>query len=77
MPLERLAPEPLSGSQVAPLAEPEFNRVAMAVDRAVEIPPVPADFDISLVHMPSPAHGSLAPIELLKQQRGVVKVLSR
>jgi hypothetical protein len=40
MPLERLAQDPLRGCQIAPLAELEFNRVAVAIDCSVQIPPV-------------------------------------
>ena len=40
MPLEGLAQKPFGGSQIAPLAEPELDRVAVAVDGAVEIPPL-------------------------------------
>ena len=35
MPLERLAQKPFGSDQVAPLAEPEFDGVAIAVDGAV------------------------------------------
>jgi hypothetical protein len=37
MPLKSLAQELLGGSQIAPLAEPELDRVAVVVDGAVEI----------------------------------------
>ncbi len=72
MPLERLAQEAFGGSQIASLAEPEFDRVAIAVDGAVEVHPSAADPDICLVHVPFPADRALASIELLQQQRGVV-----
>jgi hypothetical protein len=67
MPLECLAQEPFGGSEVSPLAEPELNRVAVAVDGPVEIHPSPAHLDIRLIHMPFPADGSLAWIELLEK----------
>ena len=49
MPLQGLAQELLGGRQVTPFAEPELNRIAIAVDRAVEIPPMPADLDVDTV----------------------------
>jgi hypothetical protein len=67
MPLERLAQNPLGRSQIAPLAEPELDRVAIAVDRPVEIPPRPADLDVSFVDVPFASDGSLACIETLQQ----------
>src|SRR5690606_21376076 len=72
MPLERLAQEPLGRSQIPPLTEPELNRIAVAVDGAVEIHPMPTDLDISLVDMPSAGDRALAPIELLQQERSIV-----
>jgi hypothetical protein len=72
MPLERLAQKPLGSGQIAPFAEPEFNRVAMVVDGSIEIHPSPSDFDVRFIDMPFPADGSLAPIELLKQERSIV-----
>jgi hypothetical protein len=49
MPIQGLTQEALRSSQIAPLAEPELDCVAIAVDRAVEIPPVPADLDVDTV----------------------------
>jgi hypothetical protein len=49
MTVEGLAQKPFSGSQVAPLAEPELNGVAIAIDGAVEIPPLPTDLDVDTV----------------------------
>ncbi len=66
MPLQRLEQEPFRGGQIAPLAEPELNGVAAAVNRAVQVHPLPTDLDISLVDMPLPAHRTLAPTELLQ-----------
>jgi hypothetical protein len=37
MPYERLAQKALGRSQIAPLTEPELDRVAMVVDRAVKV----------------------------------------
>jgi hypothetical protein len=52
MSLERLAQKPLGGRQIAALAEPEFNRVAVAVDCSVKIHPASPDFDACLVDVP-------------------------
>ena len=65
--LERLAKEPLGGREVTPFAEPELDRVAVAVDGTVEIHPPAADLDVCLVHMPFAGDGSLATIEALQQ----------
>jgi hypothetical protein len=60
--------EVFRSSQIAPSAESELDRAAVAVDSSIQIYPPPADCDVCLVHEPSPAHGSLAPIELLEQE---------
>lgn len=60
MPLERLAQKSLGSSEVTPLAEPELNRFAIAVDRAVEVAPLTTDLDVGFVDMPSPGDGLLA-----------------
>jgi hypothetical protein len=65
MPLKGSAQEPLGGSQIALLAEPELDRVAVAVDYAIQVHPSTTDFGVSFVHMPLPANGPLAPVELL------------
>lgn len=66
MPFEGLAQEPFGGSQVAALAEPELDGVAVAVDGEVEIRPPPTHLDIRHIHMPFPADGSLAAIDPLE-----------
>jgi hypothetical protein len=53
--------------QTPPFAEPKFNRIAVAIDRAIEIPPLASNFDICLVDMPLSGDGSLARIEPLQQ----------
>src|SRR5688500_8191000 len=63
MPFEGSAQEPFGGRKIAPLAEPELDRVAMAVNCSVKIRPTPADFDICLVDVPLAGDGSLAPVE--------------
>jgi hypothetical protein len=74
--LERLAQKSLGSGQIAPFAEPELNGVAMVVDGSIEIHPSPSDFDVRFIAMPFPADGSLAPIELLKQERSIVNRLA-
>ncbi len=59
MPLECLAQEPFDSSQIASLAEPEFNRIAVAVDSAVKVHPATPDLDIGLVDVPLASDGSL------------------
>ncbi len=72
MPLECLAQEPLGSRQIPRLTKPELDGVAVAVDRAIEIPPLASDFDVCLVDMPLSGDGSLAPVELLQQQQRVM-----
>jgi hypothetical protein len=69
MPLERLAQESFGGSQVAPLAEPEFDRVTIAVDGPVQILLPPADLDVCFINMPLVSDRALAPVEALQQLR--------
>jgi hypothetical protein len=47
--LERLAQEPLGSSEVSPFTEPELDRVAMAIDGTMQIPPLAADLDVGLI----------------------------
>ena len=72
MPFKRLAQEPFGGCKIAPLAEPKLNGVAAAVNRAVQVHPPPTHLDIGLIDMPPSGDGSLAPIELLEQERRVM-----
>ncbi len=67
MPPKGSAQELLGGGQIAPLTEPEFDRIAVAVDRAIQIAPLAPDLDVGFVDMPSPGDGSLASIEALQQ----------
>ena len=46
MPFQRTAQEPLGSRQIASLAEPELDRVAVTVNPRVQIHPPPADPDI-------------------------------
>src|SRR4051812_9099067 len=47
---QRLAEEALGRLQVAPRREEEINRGAVLVDGPVQIPPLAADLDVSLIH---------------------------
>jgi hypothetical protein len=67
MPLERLAQKPLGGREVSPFAEPETDRVAIAIDGAIEIPPLAADLDVSLVDVPLADDGALPKVKALQQ----------
>ena len=59
MPLECLAQKALGRSQIAPLAEPKLNRVAVAADGPVHVHPPSTDLDVSLVHVPFPREALL------------------
>ena len=67
MPFQRTSQEPLRGCEIAPLAEPELDRVAIAVDGAVEIYPPATDLDLGFVEMPSLGDRPLPPIETSEQ----------
>jgi hypothetical protein len=70
--LESLSQEALGGRDIAPFAGPELDRITIAVDGTVQIPPLPADFDECLVNVPLPCDAPFARIELLQQERGIV-----
>ncbi len=53
-------------------AEPELDRVAVAIDGAVEIFPLASDLDVSFVDMPFARYRAFALIEVLQQERGIV-----
>jgi hypothetical protein len=63
--------EPL-GSQVPPFAEPELDHIPVAVDGTVQVHPLAAYLDISLIDLPFSRDRPLAPIELLQQERLIV-----
>src|SRR3712207_5458968 len=67
MSLQCLAHEPLRGSQITSFAEPELDRVAVAVNGAIEIPPLASDPDICLINVPPGSDGSLAGIEAFQK----------
>jgi hypothetical protein len=63
MAFECLAQELFGRSEGAPLAEPELDSIAIAVDGAIEIFPLAPDFDVSFVNVPLGSGSSLACIE--------------
>jgi hypothetical protein len=67
VPLECLSQKPLGRSQIAPLTEPEFDCVTVAVDCAVKKHPTATDLDVSFVDVPPISDRSLAAIEPLQQ----------
>jgi hypothetical protein len=67
MPLDGLTQKPLGGCQISPFAKPKFNRIAVAVDYTIKIPPLASHPDICLVDMPLSRDGPLAAIEPLQQ----------
>ena len=52
MALKRFAEKAFGRHQVTVFAEGELDRGADAVDGAVELHPLAADFDVGLVHVP-------------------------
>jgi hypothetical protein len=64
MALQGLTQEACGGSEVSPLAEPEFNSIAIAVDGAIQIPPLAADLDVCLINRPFARYRQFASIEL-------------
>jgi hypothetical protein len=63
--------EPLCRRQISTLTEKKLDRVADAVDRAVQIRPAAPDLDVGLIHVLISGHGPLAQIEPLKKFRGI------
>jgi hypothetical protein len=72
VPLQGLAQEPLRGSELSSFAEPELDRVTVAVDGLTQIPPLVTHLYISLVDMPPTGDRSPTLIELLQQERDIV-----
>src|SRR5690606_17882218 len=66
-PIQRLCEEPFGRLQATLLAVPEFDRVAVTVECAVEVHALAADLDVSLVDMPSAGHVPLPSVETLQQ----------
>jgi hypothetical protein len=65
--LQSLSQETLGGRQIASLAEPKFNGIAVAVDGTTEILPLASNFDVSLVEVLFASDGFLALVEALQQ----------
>jgi hypothetical protein len=59
MPLERISQKSFRAREIAPLAEPELNCIAIAVNSAVQIRPASSDLDVRFIEMPFPAEGRL------------------
>ena len=66
MPLECLAQK-----NVSPLAEPELDRVTIAVDSRVEISPLPTNLDVSFVDKPLGIDVLLELVEVVQELRRV------
>jgi hypothetical protein len=65
--LEGLALKPFDGSQIARLAEPELDRVAVAVDGSVEIRPASSNLDVCFIDIPFSANCTLPEVETVEQ----------
>jgi hypothetical protein len=50
---------------ISVLGEQKVNRLALRVNRAIQIPPLPFDADVGLVHPPAAPHRALAAVERL------------
>jgi hypothetical protein len=68
-PAKRLAEEALGRPLVALGAQQEVDRLAGAVDRPVEVAPLPVDPHVSLVDVPRPAAGPQVPPQPLLELR--------
>ena len=67
MALQGLPQEAFGHRQVTVFAEEEFDRIAKAVDGAIEIHPLAADLDVGLVQVPLSSDAPLAPVEQVQQ----------
>ena len=72
MTIQRPAKEALGRWQVTAFAEEKLDRIADAVDSAVEIHPFAADLDVCLVHMPLASNAPLTTVKALQQLEGEV-----
>ena len=66
MTIQRPAKEALGRWQVTAFAEEKLDRIADAVDSAVEIHPFAADLDVCLVHMPLAGNAPLTTVKALQ-----------
>jgi hypothetical protein len=71
MTFECLAQKPFGCSEVAPLAEPELDRITNAVNRAVKISPLPTNLYVGFVDVPLGSDSSLAGVEAIQKFRRV------
>jgi hypothetical protein len=69
--VQRLVQKPFSSDAVAPLAEPKFDGVTIAVNGSIEIFPLASQFDVSLIHVPVLADVSFTKADALEQFRQV------
>src|SRR6201998_4389938 len=69
VPIDRPLEEAASSSLVSAAGQREIDRVAVAIDGPIQIPPATADFYVCLVHTPALAYRALAAAEDLGQHR--------
>lgn len=67
MALQGLPQEAFGRRQVTVFAEEECDRIAKAVDGAIEIHPLAADLDVGLFHVPLSSDAPLASVEQVQQ----------
>lgn len=67
MALQDLQQEAFGRRRVTVFAEEEFDRIAEAVDGAIEIHPLAADFDVGLVHVPLSSDAPFASVGSVQQ----------
>jgi hypothetical protein len=66
-----LAQKPFGCSEVAPLTEPELDRITIAVNCAVVISPLPTNLYVGFVDVPLGSDSSLAGVEAIQKFRRV------
>ena len=69
MTVQRFSHKAFGGRQITVLAEEELDRIAQAVDGAVEIRPATTNLHIGFVDMSFAGHATLAPVKTFEQQR--------
>ncbi len=67
MPLQSPAQKPFGRGEVSPLAEPELNSIAIAVDDTIYVALLAPNFHVGFVNVPSASDGPLALVEALQQ----------
>src|SRR5207237_36480 len=63
MPADGFFQKPERGLFIAVLREQKVNGLALLIDRTIEIPPLPLDFNIGFVHAPTLPHRTFAAME--------------